>query len=362
VGELVRQQQPELQKLFAEGKQVYSHSKLQSFNQCEYQYWLSYVCKPRRKGIDNIYSVAGGKLHDIIEKIYNNKATQIDLKQELDNIISDCELLGLEFPTEQIANNWKTAMYHFVNNFTKLNRKFKTEQFFVYQIFPDIYMQGYIDAIDDSDKNGEDILDWKSSSAFSGEKEKEAGRQLIIYKLAREAQGKKVNRVGWFMMKYLNLSYMQKNGKVKTRELGRHEWISKCATMFTKDLSEYGLDDIEVGFAIEDAILNNNIENFPQEIQDKYTIDDCIKWYEVTDELVDETKQYIKDTIQKINDKIDDEIDWQPIITIGEQKVQDQKAFFCNTLCSHRKDCEYLRKYLVEKEQRIEKDEYEDLF
>ena len=100
MGELVRQQQPELQKLFAEGKQVYSHSKLQSFNQCEYQYWLSYVCKPRRKGIDNIYSVAGGKLHDIIEKIYNNKATQIDLKQELDNIISDCELLGLEFPTE----------------------------------------------------------------------------------------------------------------------------------------------------------------------------------------------------------------------------------------------------------------------
>jgi len=68
-------------------------------------------------------------------------------------------------------------------------------------------MQGYIDAVDDTDKeNGECILDWKSSSMFSGEKEREAGRQLIIYKLAREAMGHKVNRVGWFMMKYLTLS------------------------------------------------------------------------------------------------------------------------------------------------------------
>jgi hypothetical protein len=197
---------------------------------------------------------------------------------------------------------------------------------------------------------------------FSGEKEKEAGRQLIIYKLAREAAGKKVKRIGWFMMKYLNLSYIQKNGKLKTRELGRHEWISKCTSMFSKDLSECGFDDLDIDFAIEEAISNNNIENFPKEIQDKYTIEDCIKWYDVTDELVKETKQYIKNTLQKINNKVKDEIDWTPIITIGEQKEKDQKSFFCNILCGHRKNCEYLRKYLIEKEQRIEKDEYEDLF
>jgi ATP-dependent helicase/DNAse subunit B len=360
VGELMRKTPPELQKLFDEGKQVYSHSKLQSFNQCEYQYWLSYI--KHQKGIDNIYSIAGGKLHDIIEKIYNNKATQIDLKHELTDIISDCELLGFEFPTEQIANNWKNAMYHFVNNFTKLNRTFKTEQFFLYEIFPDIYMQGYIDAIDENAPDGEDILDWKSSSEFSGEKEKEAGRQLVIYKLAREASGKKVNRVGWFMMKYLNLSYMQKNGKIKTRELGRNNWISKCSAMFSKDLINYGLDEIGIDFTIEEAISNNSIENFPQEVQDKYTIKDCIKWYDTTDEIINETLQYIKDTIEKINNKVKDEIDWQPIITIGNQSEQDKKAFFCNTLCSHRKTCEYLRKYLIEKEQRVEHDEYEDLF
>lgn len=359
----MRQQQPELQKLFSEGKQVYSHSKLQSFNQCEYQYWLSYVCQPRHKGIDNIYSVAGNRIHDIIEKIYNNKATQVDLKLELDSIISDCKLMGLEFPDQKIANNWTTAMYHFVINFIKLNNKFKTEQFFLYEIASDVYMQGYIDAVDDTDKeNGECILDWKSSSMFSGEKEREAGRQLIIYKLAREAMGHKVNRVGWFMMKYLTLSYMQKNGKLKTRELGRHEWISKCVSIFSKDLHEYGIDDIEVDFMIEDAIRDNNIDSFPEVIKQKYTIEDCIKWYEVTDELIEETQQYIQDTIQKINNKITDEFDWEPIITIGKQSDQDAKAFFCKTLCGHRNDCEYLGKYLVAKEQRVEVDEYEDLF
>jgi len=89
------------------------------------------VCQPRHKGIDNIYSVAGNRIHDIIEKIYNNKATQVDLKLELDSIISDCKLMGLEFPDQKIANNWTTAMYHFVINFIKLNNKFKTEQFFL---------------------------------------------------------------------------------------------------------------------------------------------------------------------------------------------------------------------------------------
>lgn len=359
----MRKTSPELQKLFDEGKEVYSHSKLQSFNQCEYQYWQSYVCKPRKKGIDNIYSVAGQRIHEIIEKIYNNNANKIDLQQELYNIISDCKLLGLEFPDAKIANNWEKSMYHFVNNFIKMDQKFKTEIFALFEIFPDVYLQGYIDALDDSDiENGEDILDWKSSSMFSGEKEKEAGRQLIIYKLAREALGKKVKRVGWFMMKYLNLSYMQKNGKIKTRELGRHEWIDKCSAMFAKDLAECGIDEIEIGFAIEDAIRNNSIDDFPKEVKDKYIIEDCIKWYEVTDELVEETKQYIKNTLQKINSKVEDEIDWVPIITVGEPTEQDKKSFFCNTLCGYRKECEYLRKYLVDKDQRVEKDEYEDLF
>ena len=56
------------------GKQeLYSFSKLNSFHQCEYQYYLNYILK--EKGKQNVYGHLGGVIHDLCEQLSKNEIT-----------------------------------------------------------------------------------------------------------------------------------------------------------------------------------------------------------------------------------------------------------------------------------------------
>lgn len=372
---------------------VYSISRLNTFNTCEYGFYLTYGLKEESE--DNIYSFAGSKIHDIMDRIYNEKKHyDIDrIEEEFEDFMMECSIIGLRFPSDKIEKNWLADMTHFVSNYTKLDSETLHSEERVLTKINGVWLQGYIDYQELNEDGTINIIDWKTSSKFTGKRLKEAGRQLLVYKLAKESEGLKVDRVGWFMTKYLNISYYQKNGKKKTSMYPRSKWVYKLSKTLEKMLNdytyevtsqtivinnleeilefsdvkinnrinkndyigvvetlierypqgrrwrklleEYGHDEFYNSILVEESIVNNNLDNLPENFQKLFTIEDCLLWYEYTEEDVEEVKEFVKETVKNINNKdLENDMDWNPDGIMTEH-------FYCENLCGQRSNCFY---------------------
>jgi hypothetical protein len=147
----------------------------------------------------------GSKMHDVLEKLYNDNAKKEDLHTALVETLADMEMLGIEFPNDAIRNNWTSDMKHFCLNFSKKDGKYLTEKGYLTEISPNLYIQGYID-LQEIVKNAVDVIDFKTSSKFTKEDLLHKGRQLFGYKIMLEANGVEVRSVGWNMSIMLSLN------------------------------------------------------------------------------------------------------------------------------------------------------------
>jgi hypothetical protein len=349
----VREKNKELQNLFDNGEKVYSISKLNTFNNCQYEYWNTYI--KRNKGLTNIYSELGTILHDGIQNSYINDINISKCQEEFYKKIDECELLGIKFPDTNIKESFIANINYFFDNYKKLNKNIITEKFILFQI-QDYWIQMYIDAIvPDDDGRTLNIIDWKTSSKFSGQKKIEAGRQLLIYKLGIESKtNKTVSKVMWNMLKYCNVCYAQKNGKVKKSMQERRKWVSSIANRLKDDLSQIEIDEFESEMMINYAVNNNTIEKLPQEIRKKYWVEDAFIEYEINEDNLKEIENYVISTIHEIESKIDLEDEWKPV------EINDETSYYCNVLCNHRKTCKYLKKYNNRSIEEIKKKKLDD--
>jgi len=350
-----------LQQLKDSGEIIYSNSKINTFNNCQFEYYNTYVLKNR--GIGNCYTEMGSEIHNNIENIYNGVSNKEDLKVNYNNKLAELEILDIRFPNEKIKASWVSDVNHFVENFNKMDTKMKTEELIVFQTDDGEHFQGYIDAIVPSEKGKPyvNIIDWKTSSKFSGKKLNEAGRQLLMYGLGLEqTTNYKVDKIMWFMVKYLYVCNVQKNGKTKRKMCNRGKWVKEIKNPLEKALYKLGIDEFEVDILLDQAIESNNLEGLPQEIQGEYWLQDCFVEYEVTDKKKKELKEYLKNTIIEINSKNkDDESEWKPV------EITKYDSFYCATLCGHRKSCKFYKQFLkenVDDFNKVDKSEFGDLF
>ncbi len=374
---------------------IYSISRLNTFHNCQYGFYLTYSLHEDRE--DNIYSFAGTKIHDILDRIYNEKKTYDldDIQDEFDDFMLECSVFGYRFPTKKTEENWMSDMIHFVSNYKKLESVPLASEERVLLNLDGIWLQGYVDYQEESEDGNINIIDWKTSSKFTGARLKEAGRQLLVYKLAKEAEGKSVDKVGWFMIKYLNITYQLKNGKYKTSMYRRGRWVEKLSNVLKSYLNdymfneasiklfnnhkeeilklaksdrklsnriddkkydemtkvllerhnhdgkyddllfEYGYDEYYIELLIDESIVNNSIENLPTDFQRQFKIEDCLLWYDYTEEDIQETIDYIKDTVEQIESKDkNNPMDWAA-------NGITENDFYCNCLCSQRQNCYY---------------------
>ena len=350
-----------LQKLWDEGKKVFSFSKLNCFNNCEYEYFCTYILnKPRKQ---NIYGELGGFIHDQIEMLYKGETTKEDIIKAYETKMVEIELSdNLNFANEKIENGWRADIEHFLHNFEKIDKKAILEKFVLFEPVKDIYIQGYVDAIFPTENKKLEIIDWKTSSKFTGKKIKEAGRQLVLYKMALESTTDyKVERVGWYMIKYLNVCTMLKNGKVKKSMRSRRKWVEESRNVIEKELDSLGVDLFEMEMLMEKAIKDKNLDCMPKQLKNKIWLEDCIVYYDVTKEEEDELRKYIEKTVTSIDLKDNNNPDdWKPI------EITKYNNFFCGQLCSHSKTCVHYRKFVEEnkddfKPKKEKKDEF-DIF
>ena len=331
-----------VKQLRNDGKNVYSISRINAYNGCNFEYYNTYVKKNR--GINNVYGELGSTIHEYVEGVYRGDITDTsNFNQAIHNKMFELDIMDLGFPSEVIKDSFVKDIDHYTKNFNKLDGEFILEKLFVTQIGKH-YLMGYIDAIrtiKDDDNVKHQVIDWKSSSKFTGNKLQSAGRQLVIYKLGLEqTTDMKINEIKWAMLKYIYVCWIQQNGKVKKKMVNRGKLIKEMTKTFEKEMIKSGMDEIEVGLALMNAESTNSFDGLPSVITDKYWLEDCFVEYEATEEVIKEVEDYVVNTIEEIENKdIHNESEWKPL------DFDKEGTFYCNALCSHRLTCPFIKEY-----------------
>ena len=306
-----------------------SHSKLGTFSQCPRSYYYSYIDrKPQTAGI---YSTLGSEVHETLQELYEDKTDVLD-KGRFDKAFEMCEILGISFPSSQydIAGNYKKD----IDNFYKYYKRFPKEegkQFicelgFILQIDQNHYEMGYIDLLILKPDGTAEIVDFKTSSSFTGNHLIEAGRQLVLYKLAIEQlYNIPVTKVSWQMVKYMDVQIG--NNKPKIGVKGR-EWVKACSSQLkTLVKKECGADTIAEMLVMK-AVADNSLESLPQSVQYKVHYNIQNREYKVTQEVIDEFWEYTRNSIKQIEAR-GQAIDAFPC---------NCDKFFCSWLCGFSRD------------------------
>lgn len=341
-----------INELRDKGITIYSISRLNTVDNCGWEYWQTYIEHEPSK--DNIYGFTGGRIHKCLENIQNG--IKVDFPKEVDKMLDEAKLLDLTFPTESIESKWERNIMYFANNYIapKYN-KAETEKLFLIEL-DGKYLQGIIDLLIYNEDGTVSIIDYKTSSKYSNSELEEKGRQLILYGLAMEQLGYKVKSLAWQMLKYAEISYKQKNGKIKTTIAEKGYILDKLKNDITKELKALGkYNDLDIEIMVEEAVDNNSFENLPDSIREKYTIKDYILEYDFTEERKEETKNFIKYKIKDIENFKENKEWWEP------KEITPYTSFYCENLCGQRDNCETFQDFKKMREMYKEEKENEEI-
>lgn len=325
---MAREKIPEVEKLKKEGKTVWSFSRLDCFENCKLSYKYGYIDKVNGK--DNIYNLVGTFMHDNKEAYLNKLTTKEKWLSDFDDYIFELQMNGVNFPNEIIKNNYVESISHYIKHQEDNNNKNIIEKFVLYQIDENNWIQGYIDYIDVKDGIFR-IIDFKTSSEYTGEKKIKAGRQLILYKIILEyITGRNVSFVGWDMMKYCYVCKKQKNGKIKRYFIQRNKIAKEMKSRYYKDLISIGKLDFEADMIVSE------MNDIPEELNDIYWIEDGLVEYEISEEVENEVRNFVNKTILNIKN----EKEFEPY------NITKEDNFFCGNLCGYKNVCWKWKEYI----------------
>lgn len=359
-------------------KTLWSWSKYNLYKTDPYGWYLKYI-KHEPETKTSIYGVSGGTCHDIIENFYLRKIKYEDMIKEYELKLFEMNVAGLKYnrkdekANEKIANRYEDCIRLFYQQHIPIKTKVITEQFVTININNNIF-QGYIDFIHKDEDGNFVITDWKTSTIYVGKKiDKEKG-QLVLY--AQSLIQKKVPlekiKIRWNFLKYCKLTYtlagkdnVTKKHKISSKNVLRNEWVKSIETNLrmwltkSKQFNEFEIEDM-----VLKAIINNNLDNMPKEIQEKYFLEDCYIYIPLNKESINELNEDIIDTINEIKSNIkvydttqNDKIWWTDIDKTNE--------FYFANLCGysakqHKPYKEYLDNINLFIKDKKENDEVDD--
>lgn len=340
---------------------LWSWSRYNTYKSDPYAYLLKYIQGVKEDRTDSIYAVSGGTAHDILERYYNGTIEQSQMLGEYEDNLMMMNLSELKYDrndsdkNEAIALKYESCLKHFFKYHHKPeNLKMSLEMFCLIKITDDILFNGYIDNCGVyKDKNGETrivITDYKTSTIYKGEKlEKESGQLYLYAEAIRQKTQLPLDNISirYLFMKYVNVSCMQANGKWKERQIERNQIGEKLISSIKMWLikSGYNCDDY-----VDDVVINNTLDNLPQDIQDKFVITDCYVELPLTQDIIDNLKQDIIETVTQIDQKTkeyqatnNDKVFWT--------EINSKNEYFMNVLSGYsRRLHKPYDEYLTEKE------------
>jgi len=341
---------------------IWSWSKFNCFKTSPFEYYLKYIKHTEEDRQDCIYTSTGSLAHDIIEKFYTGKIKYEDMIGEFeDGWITLYNIAQLKFDrnneekNKSIGEKYYLDLQHFFKNHTTLKYKPALEQFVKVKIGSHLF-HGYIDCCFKDDDDNYNIIDWKTSTVYKGDKAKKECGQLVTYALALNEMGIPMDKIkiAWNFLKYCTVQYTQANLEVKTREIERFELGEKLQANLKVWLKKLGYKD-KMDEYLKMVIDTNSIECLPEDVQAKYKISDCYVYVDLTDDLINYWKNDIITTIKDIalREKDYEETNSENVWWDTDESVKAQSYYF-STLCGysgtlHKPYGEYLKRLEVTK-------------
>lgn len=247
----------------ARGKKVefISYSQLDKFVSCKRCYKYQYVDKIKPKFVGNFYSGIGTICHELIEDCYVNNYTKEDIIREYKirvRKLCDKYNVELDLPIIKSLYNFFTESTTLVKLMDKNNLKVEFEvpvsMQLKYNVKSNIeyWLIGFIDLVITDKEGNVDIFDFKTSNkaSFSGKGLDKSLLQLYTYAYMYELNyNKKVNKVGYLLLKYVEFNYVNKKYKKE-----KNSTYTKVERKDIQDkIMEVGSDNF---INIEDTLLD----------------------------------------------------------------------------------------------------------
>jgi putative RecB family exonuclease len=176
---------------------VYSHSKLETYNQCPYKFKLKYVDKIK-VDFKTIEAFLGSRVHEVLEKLYSDlRYKKLNTLQELldyykqrwkDTWTEDIIIVKKEYSAEQ----YYEMGIDYIKNYYEKNKPFNSdhtidvEKHIKFKLDKEgIYIiEGYIDRLSYLSDGIYFVHDYKTSISMKTDEEAKNDYQLALYSIA----------------------------------------------------------------------------------------------------------------------------------------------------------------------------------
>lgn len=338
----MRLSKEQLEKIKEENNtdRIWSWSRMNTYLTSPYEYKLKYIDNMAEDRVDCIYGSMGGLCHDVLDKYYEQEIPYEKMILEFEDgygIYRDVFNLKFDRNTpdkdENLAKRYYDNLHHFYLHHIPYTNNLIIEDPVTIKIGDNVFV-GYIDAMY---QDGEDwyILDFKSSSIYTGATLTEHSGQLVLYAIGisqtKEVPLDKIH-IGFNFLKYTTIEYEMANGSIKKMNVERRLLGEKLQSSCKMWLKKFGYEPEEY---LKDIFDNpDNFNKLPLEVQDKIKIKDCHVFIDLTPELVDYWENLIIDTLNEIEVK-----ETEFYITNDESIFYDtpeqveKESYYMATLC-----------------------------
>lgn len=328
-------------------EKLWSYSRWNAYFEHPWVYRMTYLEKAPRG--QNIYGFWGGLCHDIIQDFYDGAYPYEDMIKRFEREAVDWKKNGeYKFMNEKVEKSYIKNLHDYFKTTEVIPHKI-TNELPIKIVMEDkkrdnkpVVFIGYADSVYTDDDDITYILDYKTSSksGFSGASLKEKSRQLLLYAVGlHQMKGIPYEklRCRFDMQKYYEVWYHSTTAKgvekvVKSKQ-ERFNWVEGMTKKINKELSNLDFDPFEIDEIVERCVERNNIDELPQEVQDKFELRNCYIDVDVTEEDANDLMELMMDVIDEIERK--EKGDWE--VEFPEPDIYGNRSnqFYFETLANH---------------------------
>lgn len=322
-------------------ERLWSWSKMNTYMTSKFEYFLKYILKSKEDRCDSCYTTLGTICHDTLDKFYEGKIKFEDMIDDYnDGFTTAIVIADLKFnrsdeeKNKSIGDKYNDNLIHFFKNHTVYKHKMFIEKPIVVNINGNVFV-GYIDAVYKDDDGYCHILDFKSSSIYTGNTLAENSGQLVLYSIGLHQLGIPLDKIKpqFNFLKYCTIKYEQKNGTIKYRNVERCKIGESLQSNAKTWLKHFGYEPDEY---LKQMLDVNGIDCLPKEVKAKYEITDCHVDVVLNESIVEKWTNLITTTLQdiKLREKDYEETKSVECFWDDEEDVKRESYYFAN-LCSY---------------------------
>lgn len=320
---------------------LWSWSRMNTYMTSKFEYLLKYILKSQEDRCDSCYTTLGTICHDTIDKFYEGKIKYEDMIEDYnDGFTTAIVIANLKFnrsdeeKNKSIGEKYNENLVHFFQNHTIYKHKILVEKPIVVNINGRIFV-GYIDGLYKDDDGNYYILDFKSSSIYTGKTLEENSGQLILYGIGLHQMGIPIDKIKpcFNFLKYCTIKYQLKKGDIKYRQVERCKIGESLQSNAKTWLNHFGYEPDEY---LKQMLDTNSIDCLPDEVKEKYEITDCHVDVEFNEEIINKWTNLVTTTLQDIElrEKDYEETKSLECFWDDDESVKEQSYYFAN-LCSY---------------------------